>query len=153
MSDELLAVLKAKYRPIEGDVPHSHMDVLHQFGSVSAALLHSILFIPNFLEIDGSILLDPGEAQGDCADRFRAAKVRDDLSLSELEASFNFFELPYLFSNRNTTHTEMLLLAEKMGGAWKSRLRELFPERRFIVTVIGAGETQEDVGVQFFEDR
>ncbi len=151
MTDELLATLRKRFQPIEGQVPHSVTDILHEVGSVGGALLYSCLFVPRFIEVDDSVLIDLDGAN--VRDRFRAAKARGDLSLAELEASFNFVEVPYLFSDRETTDAEISLLAEKLRDTWRCWLRNLYPDRRFTVTVLGPQETGDVVALQFYEVR
>lgn len=154
MADDLLTILKAIYRPLEGRVAHSLMDLMHEFGSVRSALLHSRLFVPILREIDGSILIDLDDSGDELTDRFREGKAEGALPLPELEASFNYVELPYLFSNRDTNNAELLLLAHQVQSAWGAQLRIQFPGRCFTFVLVGTGDdTESDIGIQFFEDR
>lgn len=151
MGTTLLDTLKSRFRPIEGSVPHTLMDMVHEFGSGEAALLYSCLFVPRFVEIDGSVLINLDSSN--LNETFRAAKSESKLSVSEIEASFNFLELPYIFSDRSATFEELRLLAAQIREAWECHLRAKYPTRRFAVNVVGADVTGEDIGIQFNEQR
>src|SRR5258708_22744099 len=99
MSEILIDALRRKFKAIEGAVAHSPEDFMHEFGDVVSALLYSVLFVPDFVEVDNSVLLDFGRQ--DQAQKFVEAKNDTKMTLSALESSFNFVELPYLFSIRD----------------------------------------------------
>ena len=150
MSDVLLEALRRRFRAIEGTVQHVPDDFLHEFGDVVSALMYSRVFMPDFVEVDGSILL--GLYFPDRAQEFRAAKAKGR-SLAAVEASFNSIEVPYLFSNRDSTDEEDTLLANKIEEAWRARLKCLYPKREFVVATLSPEKTGSVVGVQFYEIR
>src|SRR5262245_16962683 len=131
---EPLDALRRGY-PAAGIEPNdNHWDVLHRCGDSMAALLHSILFVPDFVEVDGSVLLDWGPA--DRVDKFRTAVREGSRPLTDIESSFNWLEVPYLIgpSGRGrTTDREDTVLAEIIAEAWRGRLAHLFPGRHFVV--------------------
>jgi len=124
---------------------------MHEFGDVVSALLYSVLFVPDFIEVEHSVLLTFGRE--DQAQKFVKAKNNTKMTLSALESSFNFVEVPYLFSNRDSTDDEDKLLSETIAEAWRGRLKTLYPTRVFVVSPIGPEITGSVVGVHFFELR
>jgi hypothetical protein len=149
MNEILLGALRRRFKALEGAVPHAPCDFLHEFGDAISALLYAVVFVPEFVEIDGSVLLDGFSAH----DRFLEAKSRNESSLATLESSFNFIKVSYLFSNRDSTDDEDRLLAEKIADAWRYRLKGLYPKQTFVVSVINPQVTGSVVGVHFFELR
>lgn len=152
MGGLLLGALRRKFPATEGLVEHDPADFLHEFGDVVSALMYSALFVPQFIEVEDSILLDcfgPSDAkQG-----FLDAKKESKISLPELESNFNWVEVPYLFSNHDSTDDEVNLLAGKIVEAWRGRLKALYPNRTFVVSTIPPEETGSVIGVQFFQLR
>lgn len=148
MDKELIKILRRVFKPEEGLVPSAPFDYLHEFGNVHSALLYSILFVPNFVEMDGSILIEMDREKG-----FPEAKRAADMDLAELEASFNFIEVPYIFSDRGGVDSDYVKMTEVIAEAWRARLRYLFPSRTFIVSVLSPSETGGGIGVQFYEAR
>ena len=151
MGEILIAALRRKFKAIEGAVAHSPEDFMHEFGDVVSALLYSVLFVPDFIEVEHSVLLTFGRE--DQAQKFVKAKNNTKMTLSALESSFNFVEVPYLFSNRDSTDDEDKLLSETIAEAWRGRLKTLYPTRVFVVSPIGPEITGSVVGVHFFELR
>lgn len=129
-------------------VASAPFDYLHEFGNVQSALLYSILFIPDFVEVDGSVLIKMGQEE-----TFSAGKKSGAMSLVDLEASFNFIEVPYVFSDRDSTDGEDTMLATRIAEAWRARLTLMFPGRSFRVSVLPPSETGSVIGVQFYEIR
>src|SRR5437870_4598141 len=130
MGEILIAALRRKFKAQEGPVAHSPEDFMHEFGDVVSALLYSVLFVPDFVEVENSVLLRFGRE--DQAQKFVEAKNNTKMTLSALESSFNFVEVPYLFSNSDTTDDEAKLLAETIAEAWRGRLKTLYPTRIFV---------------------
>src|SRR6266700_2692102 len=151
MGEILIAALRRKFKAREGAVAHSPENFMYEFGDVVSALLYSALFVPDFLEVDNSVLINFGRA--DQAHKFVEAKKKSKMTLSALESSFNFVEVPYLFSNRDSTDDEDKLLSETIAEAWRGRLKTLYPTRTFVVSPIGPNSTGSIVGVHFFELR
>jgi hypothetical protein len=151
MSETLLSALPRQFPAQEGDLPHSAEDFVYEFGDVVSALLYSTLFLPDFIEVEDSILLSFGNKEQ--AQSFLDAEKKWKKNLSDLESSFNWIEVPYLFSNRKSNGEEDNLLAEKIVESWRYKLKFLFPARTFVISVIGPEVTGSVVGVQFYELR
>lgn len=124
--------------------------IMYRCGSVEEALLYTALFVPEFIEVDGSVLLC---LQLDSAEQFRTAKQKNDVPLAELEESFNWVEIPFLFVDEKSSDEHDRLLAEVVAEAWRGRLKHLFPERRFIVELMLPEKTGTVLSVGFREIR
>lgn len=148
MDEEFLNVLRERFKPREGTLRHEPLDYLYEFADIPTALMCSALFVPDFIEVDGSVLLDKGD---DTAVDFRTAKQDTSWPLAELEASFNWVEVAYLFADRGESNDSML--AEKIAEAWRGRLKHLFPQRSFAVVVMPPEDTGSVIGVGFTEVR
>ena len=129
-------------------------DILHKFGKISDALMCAALFCPRFLEVDGSVLLDKGAPE--TVERFTQAKenTKGEMSLSEIESSFNYLELSYVFSPTcEEFESDSEVLASFLVEAWRSQLFARYPTRRFQVEVLPPEVTGHVTWVQFFEIR
>lgn len=147
----ILAALRRRFRFTEGTVPHDAQDMLHQQGQASAALLYSLLFVPQLAIVADSVLVTFGDK--DLEERFLKAKAENDWPLDKLEASFNLTEVPYLFADRNASDEEVRLLAEQIAEAWRGALAVFSPDRRFVVNVLSPDVTGDSIAVEFFEIR
>lgn len=113
------------------------LDFVGALGSVSGALLYSRLLLPEFVEVDGMILLkdvvdDLGGPQGV---RARRPQYPDAISL---EQELNTFCINLNFPNslKDSVEGDDRLLAEQLALAWKSRLCQVYPNREFATGVI-----------------
>src|SRR5262245_18835480 len=148
MYSELIESLKREHPVTEGVVAHDQWDILHQFGCVPGALLYATLFCPEFVEIESSVILNRRGAN--LEERFLNAKRTNTLDLAELESSFNFLELPYVFADRRCMNGSAdSLLARFVAEAWRARLELLYRPRRFEVGVLSPAQTGSVVGVHF----
>lgn len=130
-------------------------DFLHAEGSAKNAILYSTLFFPEFIEVDGVVLLKMNVADQVNLDRFRLLKASEKQSQCELEKSFNFLEIAYCFcSGRDQLKSvDEELLAELVAESWKCHLKGSFPHRNFIVRVCRPGEISDVFAVCFEEIR
>src|SRR4051812_2182103 len=117
MSEDLLNAFRRRFSLVEGSLRHEPIDFLHEVGDVVSALLYAELFVPSFVEVDDSVLLESINDQ-ERQNNFREAKKNGGRPLADLESSFNFIEVPYLFSNREGSEGEDRLLAERIADAW-----------------------------------
>ncbi|MBD0274579.1 MAG: hypothetical protein ICV73_21945 [Acetobacteraceae bacterium] len=126
---------------------------LHGFGSVGDALLHSALFVPELIEVEGCVFLKDvgwkGVGWDEVGAGVRAARAEAPEKLKWYVDSFNWVELPYLFNDREGSNEEADALAEVLAQAWRARLQGLFPDRRFAVRVTGTEETGHTRGLGF----
>lgn len=152
-NDEIISLLR-KYFPTAG-VGFGTTDFVHSFGRASQALLYALLYMPELVEVSGSILLAWNVPDEDAKQRFDSGLKKMTMTREELEASFNFVEIGYLFDvpGRDTTDQEDILLAELLVSAWKGHLGFHYPGREFIVEVLSAEQTGSTVGIHFFERR
>lgn len=152
MHDQLWRLLRQRFQPAEGVVPHDGWDFTHQFGNAADALIYVPLFFPEFIEIQGSVLLArnlPSLEQS-----FSEAKRRNNMSIPDLESSFNSLELAYAFSNTAPdSYGESDLLAHFVAQAWRDRLKVSYPYRRFQVLILPSEQTGSVTAVSFFEIR
>jgi hypothetical protein len=127
-------------------------DILVQCGHATDALLYYTLFFPEFIEIDGSILLK--ENIDDVTQRFQVAKLKSKLSLAGLEASFNLVEVAYLFRSDNDLDESVeIKLCHLLKESWSLKLRYEYPHRVFSVSVVSPEDSGSVYCVQFFEVR
>jgi hypothetical protein len=125
--------------------------VMYRRGTVEGALLYASLFVPDLIEIDGSVVLKLQLKYPD--EQFREAKMKTALPLEEFEASYNWIELPFLFDHSEASDDQDRVLAEVVAEAWRGRLKLLFPERKFVVELILPEVTGSVLGVGFREVR
>jgi hypothetical protein len=153
-SEDITALLRARYDQDGGTDVWHRADFLHGFGSVRAALLHSALFLPELVEVDGLVFLKtffPGVwDEAKLAAEVRARRASPD-ELLQFMRGFNWVEVPYLFADRSGSDEEDAALARLMAEAWRARLKDLFPKRRFDVRLLSPEETGSVIGVGFEE--
>jgi hypothetical protein len=156
LADDIVSVLRngvAGWRDVAG---WDRADFLHEYGSIRSALVHSVLFAPNFVEIEGVVFLKelcaelPGGWER-LAVNVREARERSSGDLHGLLATYNWLEVPYLFADRQGTEEELSVLVRAIADAWSVRLRGLYPMRNFEVRVIPPRETGSTIGVGFVE--
>lgn len=129
--------------------------ILDTYGSARIALLYASLFVPELIEVDGSVFLAEGYPEE--SDQLRAGiqKYCPDENTSErtkFEDIVNYVEVAYLFTDRIGTDEEIDLLAEFVADAWRGRLALKFPGRKFRVYVESADLTGSPM-VRFYEER
>jgi hypothetical protein len=150
MHRELTSALRRIFRPTDGEQPHDAFDIMYQFGNGNDALLYAVLFVPEFVEIDGSVIMtsgNPGTAN------FLDAKKAGRYPIAELEALFNFVEVGYLFANRSSAEHDDTVLAQAIVAAWKGQLALQFPGREFRFAIELPEITGSVTGVCFCEIR
>jgi hypothetical protein len=147
LSKSLLTVLGDCFPLQEGSHPFSALDFTHAYGSVVGALLYLPIFLPDFLMVDGSVILDDGDK--DLPSRFRDARESWTEGLEELEATFNWREVPHLFSQASATQEQCVILAQAVAEIWRMRLQVSFPQKSFLVEVLSSAETGGEIGVGF----
>ncbi len=127
-------------------------------GEERTALLYALLYLPEFVEVEGSILqtffvLNAEEFPKS----FIEAKNEKKNPLHELEDSFNYVETSYIWGSvkagDHLTDEDDKLFAECVAEAWRGRLALLYPTRRFKVSVITPPESGDAYGVSFHELR
>lgn len=130
-------------------------ELLFTFGSSRDALLYAALFNPEFVIHSDSVLLAWSVSDANAQAAFGNAKNSDSANISEIEASFNFLEVGYLFdaSGRTTDDEQDALLADLIARSWRCRLEAEYPQRRFSVEVLSPEQTGSTVGVHFFQVR
>lgn len=131
---------------------HGTEDALFSYGASRDALSYARLFSPDFVEVEGSVLLasfkDINSPQ-----QFREAKRTEATTLTDLEENFNWIEPSYVLADRPKTDREEELLCRFIASSWDAYLKARFPERTFAVRLIPAEETGDTLGVGFSEVR
>ena len=106
-------------------------DFAFAFGDPLHALMYAKLFWPDFEEFSGMVFHADVLSSEDA--RERAVRMLTEVhSLSEVEKSFNQFDVPSSFFGKHagkSSRTEDLYLAELIREMWQARLTMLFPER------------------------
>ena|ERR1700726_16404 len=149
---DLLRRLK-ELRP-EGDFSgFNFLDFMHAEGSPFEALVYSRLFWPRFVEIDGMIFMAGSFEDEDDLSRLSQALATYGGDRLKTEKSFNLFTISSLFGRRigETTDEEDGCLLERLAQMWHSRLRQVFPERCFVVEVLADQQTGEGPGIIFYQ--
>ena len=127
-------------------------DLVALYGDMRFALLYSAIFFPEFIEVEDSILL--ADYTDGVRELFSDAKKTTKLSLAELEASFNFVEVAYMFRRDDITDDAIeIKLAHIIVDAWQDRLKRLYPSRVFSVSVLDPSVSGSVYSVEFFEIR
>lgn len=139
--------LKKKYNHVNSNF--DPFDFLHACGKGSDSLLYSQLFMPDFIEVENSILLD---FFMDDINKFLYEKEKSN-DISKLEASYNLIETIYIFSpeGRDLDSEEEELLSHQIRNAWNAWLKYKYPTRSFKVKVLDPEETGSSYGITFYE--
>ncbi|MEP0707177.1 MAG: hypothetical protein ABJL17_00990 [Parvibaculum sp.] len=146
MENPAIQLLRQRFSPQEGTVPHDAFDYIHEFGRAVMALLHSPLFLPDFAEVEGRVVVTSRFPRVD-------GHQPPDAGNPDLLGDGAWTEVGYLFADRSSSDEEDRMLAELMAEAWRGRLAYLFPGRKFVVRVLEPEETGDSIGVEFEEIR
>ncbi len=129
-------------------------DFLFSYGKLKDALLYSVLFMPDLIEIDSCILLKDRLQNEEILRKFKKEIEENPENKGAIEFNYNWIEIGYLFStDPNFTEEYEKLLALKIRHSWTGWLTFNYPERKFIVKILTPDETGSTFGVGFFEDR
>ena len=148
-SNKLLSFLKKHFGNHHN---FSADDYIHAYGTEADALLYSVLFFPDLLEIENSVFLKRTIINEQA---IQQEILESHRSLSEIEKRYNFVEVGYLFdcNGRNGNDDDELFLAHKIQTGWFGWLKIKYPSRDFCVEILTPEQTGSTVGVQFFELR
>src|SRR5690348_9392367 len=141
VTNAITTFLRSMYSQQRDVTNWTRKDFLFAFGSVRQALLHSLLFAPTFVEVEGHVLLadfllDDPDGLDEIAKKIRSSPHEPDLNAVQLVDSCNWVEIPYLFLNSDEASEEDTLLATLVINAWETRLKGLFPQRVFEVRLL-----------------
>jgi len=128
--EPLLTFLRQQYHDKAHDIRNwNRGDFVHGFGDATSALLHSVLFAPEFVEIAGCVFLrDFGGNKGeDLAAKIVEAKRTFITELQQLVWSHNCLEVGYVIGDPRMSGHEQELLANLMADAWRLRLKGKYP--------------------------
>jgi hypothetical protein len=153
-SHALTAALRRLFPP-RGEHLREPFDYVFEFGCVRDVVLSAAVYLPNFVEVHGSILFDRGAVW---SDSFLDSKNAGKKPLWELERDFNYVEISHLFNagmecNAALSVEDEVFLVECVAEAWRGRLALLYPTRRFELTIIGPPESGDMWGIRFWELR
>ena len=132
----------------------SNYDYLHAFGKASNALLYSVLFLPELVEIGSSVFLKIN-IENERSFHDLLDKLKQQKTISEIEVSYNFIEIGYLFdcNGRDLLDDEDVLLANRIRDSCEGWLKIQYPQRKFIVEVVQPETAVDAIRVQFYENR
>jgi hypothetical protein len=150
--DQFIMRLKAMF-PDRDATGFNTFDFIHAEGLPLQALLFTRLFWPEFVEIDGMVFLKEIIEDDEDRRRLTDAFKRYDGDRRKTEESFNFVEVPQLFGKRigDLEDGDYRWLAERLAEMWRARLQLLFPDRRFLVDLIGTDDADEEVAILFYQ--
>jgi hypothetical protein len=139
--------------PDEDNKGFNAFDLIYKFGSPLTALLYSELFWPEFVEVEGMVFLASEVEDDDDRERVTVALARYGGNEQRVERSFNYVEIPSLFGHRveESSELEDRLLTERIAAMWRFRLAERFPSRIFEVTIVEPDDSDDEVGIRFFQ--
>jgi hypothetical protein len=132
------------------------LDFLAAFGSPLDALTYAQLFWPDFVQVEGMVLLAQSTQGEQDSEKVRETLVRHAGDRRRTEEEFNLVEIPSGVFTANlgeTTDDQDRWLAETLASMWEARLRSRFPERSFTVRVFSPSETGGEVAVSFWQNR
>jgi hypothetical protein len=93
------------------------------------------------------------EARTERSQRIKQARTESPDTLRRFLESCNWVEVPFLFSNRSDNGDGSTTLAAVIAEAWRARLHDKCPDRRFKVRIISPKETGGWIGVGFVEEH
>lgn len=155
--DDLVEALRARLYP-DGDTEgFGSEDFLYAFGCALEALMYSRLFWPEFVEVKDMVFLKESMEDEDDLRRLEQAFSAYKGDRNKTEQSFNFVEYENLFSGRRGigfTDEEAAFLMKILAEMWNARLKQLFPDRRFVVRLLNPNEdpSEEDLGLIFYQE-
>lgn len=121
-------------------------EILADEGDVLHALLYSQLFWPSFIEESSAIFLG---VNGNTHARV-TERMSDDgrmKSWSEFVDSFNVIEIEHLFRNAPFYGKDFYAACRSLGQIlieiWGARLREKFPDRRFLLRLVDSDRSMD----------
>lgn len=150
---EYMAFLRNKFNY---DANFSPDDYLYMFGKESDAFFYSTLYLPELIEVESVVFLQWGVDSQEAINKLKDNLKKDKTNptrLVELEESYNYIEVGYLFSDSDLDDHHEQLFAEKIRLAWDGWLKIKYPERKFNVRIMSEEETAGPVGVTFHEIR
>ena len=124
-------------------------NLLFQRSSPELALLHTTMFVPNFIVHGDDVFLDDG-CSSVIAD-FKSKRASSTMNHRDAVDSYNWRDLADMFINNDFDDAVYERLAQAIAEAWRARLHLLFPERQFIVETYSPEVTGYGVGVGFRE--
>jgi hypothetical protein len=153
MKDErLVERLRALY-PERDTTNWDWLDFMYAEGSPVLALWYSRLFWPEFVEVDGMVFLKESMESEDDRRRLKEAIERYGGDRKQVEQSFNRVEVEDLFTPRadDASDEDYEVLVRRIAEMWRSKLRQQFPDRRFVVEVLAEVPTTDELSVMFYQ--
>lgn len=129
-------------------------DFIGAFGSPLEAIAYAKLFWPDFVWVDEMLLRSDAIEDESDVDRARQALQQWNGDLGKTESSFNRLEIPSgIFGKMAGESSDAIdeQLAQTLVEMWKARLSQVFPDRKFSVTV--EQESDGEVSVTFCQNR
>ena len=130
-----------------------YLDLIHLKGKASQALMFHGLFNPELVNYKGAVLLKWNTNMGDFEQRFASYLKKTNFNISDVEKSFNFTEVPYLFAgeNRDLSDEGDHFLANVLAVSWRSWLCAKYPNHKFEVEILNESESGSVVSITFYQ--
>jgi hypothetical protein len=144
---ELLTALEQYYGAGEN---FEAEDYLYSRGNPRDAILYSSLFMPEFVELKGLVLLK-WVVSDEATARISDEDLKTASGRQRIEKEFNWLEVPYLFSDTGIDDEGIKLLATNLCESWRAWLKYKFPQKRFHVGLIDPEITGSTLGIGFYQ--
>lgn len=143
LDNRLLQLLYFKHAHIDS-TNFDVFDFISATGSPLDAWMYSCLFWPDFVEFEGMVFRESVACDDEFEQSVREAMINAKGDLRYVEESFSIMELPYnvfVHAHAELETADLYALASRIGEMWAARLKTLFPNRTYVVTV---GYTDSD---------
>jgi hypothetical protein len=127
-------------------------DLIHEYGDPRQALLHFRMFYPEFVEVNGHVVLKSIIDGDDGSEKLVELLAQNHSDVQEILEGYRWVEVPYLFLKDDLEDEEDYFLAQLMAESWKGALMSQFPEQKWVARVLEPEETGSTVGVCFEEE-
>jgi hypothetical protein len=127
-------------------------DFVYAHGDPKQALLLFHVFWPQFVAVDGHIVLKTAVDKEDGPSKLEALLKEGAKPRQEILSAYRWLEVPYLFQDRSSlSDDDDRYLAEIIVETWKGALCAQFPDKQFSVSLLEPEATGSVVGVCFLE--
>jgi len=142
IKSDLINTIRQKYGHLDPNKTfRDPLDFIYCGGSPIDALLYYELFFPEFIEFKECVILRSRLSVIGAKDRLISlveGYKKQSGGVEQLEkdiASFNFYEVAYVFNDLDCSAKSLDLLADLMAKSWRLKLASEFPQCKFKVVV------------------
>lgn len=127
-------------------------DFIYAYGDPKQALLLFRVFWPQFIDVDGHIVLRTAVDAEDGPSKLKSLLEEGAKPKQEILSGYRWIEVPYLFQDTSSlSDDDDRYLAELIVEAWKGALCVQFPGKEFSVKLLEPEVTGSVIGVGFDE--